>query len=141
MYQASELSGNLSRSVPAVRKFAPRRVFPPRWLRCFALGLVSWGAFIAVGLAPAQEKPEEFAGIYLDKYLPPDGKLELQATGATRAQALAHYARGLAFENQKRPDEAIAAFLEVLKVSPGEFQLARKVAHLLAERGQRQRGR
>ncbi len=130
MQRASEPNGPLCRSVPLVRGFP----FSGALAKARHLAAVSAAAVaLSLGLpaeSPAQEKPEDFAGIYLDKYLPPDAKLTLQATGEARARALAHYARGLSLEQQKRPEEAVRAFLEVLKTSPGEIHLARKVAYL-----------
>jgi tetratricopeptide (TPR) repeat protein len=141
MQRASEPNGPLCRLVPLVRGFP----FSGALAKARHLAAVSAAAVaLSLGLpseSPAQEKPEDFAGIYLDKYLPPDAKLTLQATGEARARALAHYARGLSLEQQKRPEEAVRAFLEVLKTSPGEIHLARKVAYLFAQSGKRQEGR
>lgn len=109
--------------------------------RAFLAALLSPCLFIATDPASAQEKPEDLAEIYVDRYFPPDAKLELQVVGERRAEALAHYSRGLSLEAQERTDEAILAFREVLRINPGAVDLARKVAYLLAEAGQIEAGR
>jgi tetratricopeptide (TPR) repeat protein len=99
------------------------------------------GLLPVVGPSMAQEKPEDLAEIYTDRYFPPDPRLELQVEGERRSKALAHYARGLSLEARERTDEAIQAYREVLRINPGAIDLARKVAYLLAEAGQVEAGR
>lgn len=125
---------------PGGRSGAPagRVAFRPRALaRWSALAL--WA--LVAGIGPAQEAPEDFAELYLDRYFPPSAELKLGVEGERRGEALARYARGLSLEIQGRPDEAVAAFREVLEIDPGAVELARKVAYLLAESGQRDAGR
>lgn len=107
----------------------------------FGLGLAALCPIFRPATLSAQESPEDFAEIYLDRYFPPKEPLKLQAAGVRRSEALAHYARGLSLEAQERTDEAIAAFREVLRIDPGAVELARKVAGLLAEAGQAAAGR
>ena len=40
---------------------------------------------------------EDFAEIFVDQYFGPDDKLDLSAAGEERAEALAHYSRGIEF--------------------------------------------
>ncbi|MCB1077567.1 MAG: tetratricopeptide repeat protein [Verrucomicrobiae bacterium] len=89
----------------------------------------------------SQDQPEDFAEIYLDRIFPPNSKLDLRVEGKERAEALAHYARGLSLEAQDRREEAVQSFREVLRIDPGAGDLARQVAAMLAESGQRDAGR
>lgn len=87
-------------------------------------------------------RAESFAEVYVGRYFPEDAKaLQLGAAGKRRAEALAHYSRGLTYEGSGKDRRAIAEFREVLKIIPGEVGLARKVAFLLAQQGKRQEGR
>lgn len=83
----------------------------------------------------------DFAEIYVDQYFEPEDALKLETAGERRAEALAHYSIGLSLEAQQRVGDAIGAFREVLEIAPGEVSLARKVAYLLAETGDREGGR
>jgi len=63
----------------------------------------------------------------------PAGDLALRAGGAHKADALAHFVEGMAFEENGEMDRALEAYRKVLNVEPGQAQLASRVAGLLIQ--------
>ena len=59
--------------------------------------------------------------------------LALRAQGAHKADALAHFVQGMAFEENGEMDRALEAYRKVLDVDPGQSQLAARVAALLIQ--------
>ena len=59
--------------------------------------------------------------------------LALRAQGAHKADALAHFVQGMAFEENGEMDRALEAYRKVLNVDPGQSQLAARVAALLIQ--------
>lgn len=64
----------------------------------------------------------------------PAKDLALRTDGTHKADALAHYVEGTAFEENGEADKALEAFRKVLNVDPGQSELAVRVAALLARR-------
>ena len=67
----------------------------------------------------------------LDPKPAPD--LALRVGGAYKADALAHFVKGMAFEENGEMDRALEAYRKVLNVDPGQSQLAARVAGLLIQ--------
>jgi tetratricopeptide (TPR) repeat protein len=67
----------------------------------------------------------------LDPKPAPD--LALRVGGAHKADALAHFVEGMAFEENGEMDRALEAYRKVLNVNPGQSQLAARVAGLLIQ--------
>src|SRR5256712_1258168 len=67
----------------------------------------------------------------LDPKPAPD--LALRVGGAHKADALAHFVEGMAFEENGEMDRALEAYRKVLNVDPGQSQLAARVASLLIQ--------
>jgi tetratricopeptide (TPR) repeat protein len=63
----------------------------------------------------------------------PAADLALRASGAHKADALAHFVEGMAFEENGEMDRALEAYRKVLNVNPGQAQLASRVAGLLIQ--------
>jgi tetratricopeptide (TPR) repeat protein len=63
--------------------------------------------------------------------LKPARDLVLRPDGQRKADALAHYIEGMAFEEDGEIDKALRAYRAVLNVDPGEADLACRVAALL----------
>ena len=63
--------------------------------------------------------------------LPPARDLNLSLEGAHKAEALAHFAEGIDFEENGEMEKALEAYREVLNVDPGQIDLAVRVAALL----------
>lgn len=63
----------------------------------------------------------------------PAADLALHAGGAHKADALAHFVEGMAFEENGEMDRALEAYRKVLNVEPGQSQLAARVAGLLIQ--------
>jgi tetratricopeptide (TPR) repeat protein len=61
----------------------------------------------------------------------PAKDLLLRIEGEHKADALAHFVEGLAFEENGEMDKALAAYRKVLDVDPGQAELAARVATLL----------
>lgn len=99
-----------------------------------AIWPVDAGAVEAEGLYSRAE-------VYVDQFFPPEAGLELQASGHLRGEALAHYSRAVAYEQQKDLDGALMELSEVLRLMPGNVALAQRVAHLLASAGQKKEAR
>src|SRR6266545_3517438 len=59
--------------------------------------------------------------------------LALRAGGAHKADALANFVEGMAFEENGEMDRALDAYRKVLNVDPGQAQLAARVAGLLIQ--------
>src|SRR5438445_6881537 len=57
--------------------------------------------------------------------------LALRVGGAHKADALAHFVEGMAFEENGEMDKALEAYRKVLNVDPGQSDLASRVAVLL----------
>lgn len=106
-----------------------------------ALAMTALSCSFAAANAEEALSSGDFAEVYVDRYFGPDEKLELKEAGVRRAEALAHYSRGLSLEASDQIDEAVVAFRKVLAISPSEVGLARKVAYLLAQTGNREEGR
>jgi len=67
----------------------------------------------------------------LDSKPAPD--LVLRTGGARKADALAHFVEGMAFEENGEMNRALEAYRKVLNVDPGQAQLAARVAGLLIQ--------
>jgi len=63
--------------------------------------------------------------------LPPARDLNLNIEGEHKAEALAHFAEGIDFEENGEMEKAVEAYREVLNVDPGQIELAVRVAALL----------
>jgi tetratricopeptide (TPR) repeat protein len=63
----------------------------------------------------------------------PAPDLALRARGARKADALAHFVEGMAFEENGEMERALEAYRKVLNVDPGESELASRVAGLLIQ--------
>lgn len=102
-------------------------------------------AFIAIGSADARSLEAEDlysrAEVYVDQFFPPEAGLKLGPSGHLRGEALAHYSRAVAYEQKKDLDGALREFSEVLRLMPENVALAQRVAHLLAETGQKKEAR
>jgi len=76
------------------------------------------------------------AAIKLDRLddflnLKPAADLSLRPEGERKADALAHFVEGMAFEENGEMDRALEAYRRVLNVDPGQSELASRVAALL----------
>jgi tetratricopeptide (TPR) repeat protein len=65
----------------------------------------------------------------------PPKDLLLRPEGEHKAEALAHFVEGTAFEENGEMDKALHAYREVLNVDPGQCELASHVAELLRRQG------
>ena len=63
--------------------------------------------------------------------LPPARDLNLSIEGGHKAEALAHFAEGIDFEEDGEMEKALEAYRQVLNVDPGQIDLAVRVAALL----------
>src|SRR5205085_2755411 len=63
--------------------------------------------------------------------LPPARDLNLNIVGEHKAEALAHFAEGIDFEENGEMEKALEAYRQVLNVDPGQIELAVRVAALL----------
>src|SRR5437667_1981966 len=63
--------------------------------------------------------------------LPPARDLNLSIEGGHKAEALAHFAEGIKFEEDGEMEKALEAYRHVLNVDPGQIELAVRVAALL----------
>ena len=63
----------------------------------------------------------------------PASDLGLHVGGAHKADALANFVEGMAFEENGEMDRALEAYRKVLNVDPGQAQLATRVAGLLIQ--------
>lgn len=61
----------------------------------------------------------------------PAKDLTLQPQGEHKAEALAHFVEGMAFEENGEMEKALEAYRKVLNVDPGQAELATRVAALL----------
>jgi tetratricopeptide (TPR) repeat protein len=68
--------------------------------------------------------------------LSPAKDLLLRPEGARKAEALAHFVEGTAFEENGELEKALEAYRKVLNVDPGEADLAARVAALLSRQEQ-----
>jgi tetratricopeptide (TPR) repeat protein len=59
--------------------------------------------------------------------------LALRSQGAHKADALAHFVEGMAFEENGEMERALEAYRKVLNVDPGQSELAARVAGLLIQ--------
>jgi tetratricopeptide (TPR) repeat protein len=93
--------------------------------------LVLAAAPFAAARSPA--KPSTPPAKKLDDSLvrTPAKDLELRAEGQRKADALAHFVEGAAFEESGEIDKALDAYRKVLNVDPGQAELAGRVATLL----------
>lgn len=64
--------------------------------------------------------------------LKPAKDLMLRPEGEHKAEALAHFVEGIAFEENGEMEKALEAYRKVLNVDPGQAELATRVAALLA---------
>lgn len=64
--------------------------------------------------------------------LMPAKDLQLRLENEHKADALAHFVEGMAFEESGEMDKALASYKKVLDVDPGQVELAGRVASLLA---------
>ena len=63
--------------------------------------------------------------------LPPARDLNLSIEGGHKAEAFAHFAEGIDFEEDGEMEKALEAYRQVLNVDPGQIELAVRVAALL----------
>ena len=63
----------------------------------------------------------------------PAPDLALRPQGAHKADAIAHFVEGLAFEENGEMERALEAYRKVLNVDPGQSELAARVAGLLIQ--------
>jgi tetratricopeptide (TPR) repeat protein len=63
----------------------------------------------------------------------PASDLALRPQGAHKADAIAHFVEGLAFEENGEMERALEAYRKVLNVDPGQSELASRVAGLLIQ--------
>jgi len=63
--------------------------------------------------------------------LTPARDLSLRPEGEHKAEALAHFVEGMAFEENGEMEKALEAYRKVLNVDPGQAELATRVAALL----------
>jgi tetratricopeptide (TPR) repeat protein len=63
----------------------------------------------------------------------PAPDLGLRSQGAHKADALAHFFEGMAFEENGEMERALEAYRKVLNVDPGQSELASRVAGLLIQ--------
>ena len=63
----------------------------------------------------------------------PSSDLALRPTGAHKADALARFVEGMAFEEDGEMERALEAYRKVLNVDPGQSELASRVAGLLIQ--------
>lgn len=106
-------------------------------------GLIGCLVSVSFSSSFAQDEPreEDFAEVFVGRYFPNETSPLLNARGERRAEALAHFSRGLSYEAAEKKGRAIQEFRKVLEIIPGEVGLARKVAYLLAQQGKRNEGR
>ena len=78
----------------------------------------------------APEKKVERQDDSIDRVAAKD--LVLQPEGEHKAEALAHFVEGIAFEENGEMEKALQAYRKVLNVDPGQAELATRVAALLA---------
>ncbi|HLW35698.1 MAG TPA: tetratricopeptide repeat protein [Chthoniobacterales bacterium] len=62
----------------------------------------------------------------------PAKDLQLRLENEHKADALAHFVEGMAFEDSGEMDKALASYRKVLDVDPGQIELAGRVASLLS---------
>jgi tetratricopeptide (TPR) repeat protein len=79
----------------------------------------------------AHPMPKRAAVIDDSLALPPARDLTLSIEGEHKAEALAHFAEGIDFEENGEMEKALEAYRQVLNVDPGEIELAVRVAALL----------
>lgn len=84
---------------------------------------------------PQGDGLDDRAEIYVDRFFQANQRLSLLKAGHLRAEALAHYSRALAFDKKKDLDGALSEYREVLRLSPANVDLARRVAYLQASGG------
>jgi tetratricopeptide (TPR) repeat protein len=121
-----------------------RRNLRACWFRfCLCLALIfALGSVIearprptpALRIRPAPPPASEKKLSRLDDStnLTPAKDLVLRSEGEHKAEALAHFVEGIAFEENGEMEKALAAYRKVLNVDPGQAQLATRVAALLA---------
>ena len=63
----------------------------------------------------------------------PAADLALRPQGAHKADALARFVEGMAFEENGEMERALEAYRKVLNVDPGQSELASRVAGLLIQ--------
>src|SRR5216110_309686 len=80
---------------------------------------------------PARPTPKRTDLIDDSLALPPARDLNLSIEGGHKAEALAHFAEGIDFEEDGEMEKALEAYREVLNVDPGQIELAVRVAALL----------
>lgn len=84
---------------------------------------------------------DDRAEVYVDRFSPPNPRLNLLKEGHLRGEALAHYSRAWAYEGKKDLDGALKEYRQVLALMPGNVKLAQRVAYLLASRGRKEEAR
>jgi len=106
----------------------------------FALSFLA--AATIVGGQPPKASPAKISRTKPEKPLPhqddsvsskPPLDLALRSHGAHKADALAHFVQGMAFEENGEMDRALEAYRKVLNVDPGQSELASRVAGLLIQ--------
>lgn len=90
--------------------------------------------------AEAERPLEDYAEIYVDRYIPPAPELLLQEEGENKSEALAAYVLGLSKLKNDDIAGAIGAFERVLRVRPEVVTLAEKLAYLSARDGRPDEG-
>ncbi|MFV1995829.1 MAG: tetratricopeptide repeat protein, partial [Verrucomicrobiales bacterium] len=91
---------------------------------------------------PPQKRPrtEDFADVYLDRFLPPARKLLLSPEGRLKSRANTSYFLGLHKETEGDYEGAIRHFRSALEADPGAVKLAGRAAYLAAQQGEIETG-
>lgn len=83
----------------------------------------------------AVKAPNDFAGVYLDRYVPADKALDLTPQGRNKSQAYANYYLGLLKEQSGDWNGAIVFYRRVLNDDPAVTGLANRAAYIAAQNG------
>lgn len=81
------------------------------------------------------ESPEDFAGVYLDRYVPADNRLRLAPLGKGRSRAYTSYYLGLLKEASGDAAGAVDYYRQVLEEDPSAAGLANRAAYIAAQNG------
>jgi len=110
--------------------------------QCFFLAFLVAASSVAVARPAKTTSPKAVlssattkkAGRQDDSLNPkPPADLALRLRGAHKADALANFVEGMAFEENGEMDRALDSYRKVLNVDPGQAQLAARVAGLLIQ--------
>ena len=99
-------------------------------------GVCSCGSLVAAtgqsSPDAAVEAPEDFAGIYLDRYVPPAPELAPSKSAQRKSRAFSSYYFGLLKEQSGDRAGAVAYYRKVLKQDPSSVGLADRAARIAA---------